>query len=152
MGISLYLNINQGRRSRRCFVKKHKRFSAEDVYRIGSQLFKILQYLENRSVVHGDISISNIVDDGQNIALLDFGLARYSGGGRTWQIDGACTADVILYLLYSDYHGRGDGVWYEELDISSAQKQCLKRLFDAENGYEHAEEAAAAFEAAFHIK
>ena len=84
--------------------------------------------MENRSVVHGDISISNIVDDGQNIALLDFGLARYSGGGRTWQIDGACTADVILYLLYSDYHGRGDGVWYEELDISSAQKQCLKRL------------------------
>ena len=151
-GYFFVLEYKSGQTLKALLCKKHKRFSAEDVYRIGSQLFKILQYLENRSVVHGDISISNIVDDGQNIALLDFGLARYSGGGRTWQIDGACTADVILYLLYSDYHGRGDGVWYEELDISSAQKQCLKRLFDAENGYEHAEEAAAAFEAAFHIK
>ena len=43
-------------------------------------MFEVLEYLHGRNVVHGDISVANVTDDGEKISLLDFGLARYATG------------------------------------------------------------------------
>lgn len=56
---------------------RHKAFSRAEIYRIGTQLLDVLVYLHSRSVIHGDISLSNVMDDGKRISLIDFGLARY---------------------------------------------------------------------------
>ncbi|RSX52038.1 serine/threonine protein kinase [Bifidobacterium callimiconis] len=56
---------------------RRKSFSRAEIYRIGTQLFNVLVYLHSRSVIHGDISLSNVMDDGKHASLIDFGLARY---------------------------------------------------------------------------
>ena len=116
---------------KRLFTEK-KVFAGEEILRIGTQLFDILAYLHSCGVVHGDISLSNIVDDGKKVSLIDFGLARYVREGQKeggFSLDYARTADVLIHLLYSSYSGGGDRPWHEELPLSREQKHFLKRLF-----------------------
>ena len=96
----------------------------------------MLEYLHGRNVVHGDISPANVTDDGEKISLLDFGLARYADGKTVrFSLDYARVANVILYLLYSGYEGKGDRPWYEELPLTDGQKEYLKKLLDPEEQF-----------------
>ena len=113
--------------------KKKKIYSSDEVLRIGGQLFDILEYLRSRSVVHGDISIANVVDDGNKISLIDFGLARYERkGGQDFRLDHARAANVLIYLLYSGYSGTGRRPWFEELQLSEGQRKFLLELMKPE--------------------
>lgn len=110
---------------------RRKSFSRAEIYRIGTQLLDVLVYLHSRSVIHGDISLSNVMDDGKHASLIDFGLARYmptrqgtdvrghESGAHSKpasahnaesavipdsgriDLDHARLADVLLYLMYS---------------------------------------------------
>ncbi|OZG58463.1 serine/threonine protein kinase [Bifidobacterium tissieri] len=141
---------------------RHKSFSRAEIHRIGTQMFDVLTYIHSRSVIHGDISLSNIMDDGERVSLIDFGLARYmsdmsdsSGIGMGIDIDHARFADVLLYLMYScdgleRQSGRARGTaWYDELDLTAPQMQCLKRLIGIGRPYGSTPEAAEAFRSAF---
>ena len=137
---------------------RHKSFSRAEIHRIGTQMFDVLTYIHSRSVIHGDISLSNIMDDGKRVSLIDFGLARYmsdmsdSGGIG---IDHARLADVLLYLMYScdglerQSSGTRGAAWYDELDLTAPQMQCLKRLIGIDRPYGSTPEAAEAFRSAF---
>lgn len=132
---------------------KKKIFSAEEMVRIGLQLFGLLEYLHSRSVVHGDISITNVVDDGERVSLIDFGLARYAGTDRSeFGLDYACAANVLIYLLYSGYSGKGDRPWYEELPLTEEQRKFLMELMEPDNrqsGVDRASGGAADVKAQF---
>ena len=130
------------------YVKKV--FTFEEIYGIGSQIFDVLEYLHRRNVVHGDISVANITYDGEKIGLLDFGLARYADGQNIrFSLDYACAANVLLYLLYSGYEGKGTLPWSEELLLSDEQKEFLKELLDPEMVFENACEAKQRFHRCF---
>lgn len=127
------------------FTKK-KVFNSEEIYRIGSQLFEVLEYLHGRNVVHGDISAANVTDDGKRISLLDFGLARYADGRNIrFSLDYARAANLLLYLLYSGYEGKGDHPWHEELPLSGEQKEFLKKLLEPEEKFKDTGEVRRAF-------
>ena len=139
---------------------RHKSFSRAEIHRIGTQMFDVLTYIHSRSVIHGDISLSNIMDDGDRVSLIDFGLARYmsdmsDSGNSSIDIDHARLADVLLYLMYSceDLARQPDtargAVWYDELDLTASQTQCLKRLIGIDRPYSSTTEAAKAFRSAF---
>ena len=108
------------------------------ICRIGTQLYDILEYLHSRNVAHGDISIANVVDDGGQVSLIDFGLARHVGdGSEDFRLDHARTANVLIYLLYSGYSGKGDRPWYEELTLTGEQRKFLLEVMrpeEAEGG------------------
>ena len=109
--------------------QKHRVFSSQDIFQIGAQLLDILLYIHSRSVIHGDISISNVLYDGLQVSLIDFGLASYIGQEEFGKdLDYACFGNLLLYLLYSGYHGPKKGAWYEELPLSQGQKDFLKSL------------------------
>lgn len=103
-------------------------------------------------VVHGDISVANVTYDGEKTALLDFGLARYADGRNIrFSLDYARAANVLLYLLYSGYTGKGNRPWYEELSLSGEQKEFLKKLLDPEKVFEDACELKQRFQRCFAI-
>lgn len=116
------------------------------------QIFDVLEYLHSRNVVHGDISVANVTYDGKKTALLDFGLARYADGRNIrFSLDYARAANVLLYLLYSGYTGKGNRPWYEELSLSGEQKEFLKKLLDPEKVFEDACELKQRFQRCFAI-
>ena len=130
--------------------KRRKVFSPEEIYRIGSQLFDILKYLHGRNVVHGDVSAANLLYDGEKLSLLDFGLARYADGRNIrFSIDYARTANVLIYLLYSGYSGKGDRPWHEELPLSEGQRGFLRRMMEREEAFRDTAEAAGEFQKYF---
>lgn len=130
-GYYFVLGYAEGNTLEKWLFKEKKVFTAQDVYRIGTQLFEILEYVHSRNVVHGDISIANVVDDGEQVSLIDFGLARYAGGDRQiFRLDYARTANVIIYLLYSGYTGNGRRPWHEELPLTPGQREFLRGLME----------------------
>ncbi|WP_312047419.1 protein kinase domain-containing protein [Anaerotignum sp.] len=123
-----------------CLFSKKKAYSLENIRRIGLQLLSIIAYLTNRNIVHRDISISNILDNGNNIFLIDFGLARcvrYDKMGM--QSDFHCFGEIILFLLYSRWNPTDKKhrtmAWYDELTLNDFQKLYIARLLKLEKPY-----------------
>lgn len=149
-GYYFVLEYKEGRTLKEWLFKEKKVFTSEEIFRIGSQLFDILAYLHGENVVHGDISVANIVCDRVRISLLDFGLARHADGQCIrFSLDYARAADVLIYLLYSGYEGKGNRPWYEELALDEKQKEFLKNLLEPTEIYESTEEVLRLFEKYF---
>ncbi len=149
-GYYYVLEYKEGASLEEWLFKRRKVFSPEEIYRIGSQLFDILKYLHGRNVVHGDVSAANLLYDGEKISLLDFGLARYADGRNIrFSIDYARTANVLIYLLYSGYSGKGDRPWHEELPLSEVQRGFLRRMMEREDAFRDTAEAAEEFQKYF---
>ena len=145
-GYYYVLEYKEGASLEEWLFKRRKVFSPEEIYRIGSQLFDILKYLHGRNVVHGDVSAANLLYDGEKLSLLDFGLARYMDDiSITPDQDHACFGNLLLYLLYSRYHGKKFGAWYQELDLPAAQELFLKRLLGLGQKYTSTPEVRKAF-------
>lgn len=114
-GYYFVLEYKDGFTLEQWLFEKKKVFTAEEIYRIGSQIFEVLEYLHSRSVVHGDISAAN----------------------------------VLLYLLYSGYGGKGDRLWHEELPLSGEQKEFLRKLMEPEEQFADTGEVRRLFEKNF---
>lgn len=135
-GYYFVLEYKEGLTLEQWLFDRKKIFTSGEIYRIGSQMFEVLEYLHGRNVVHGDISVANVTDDGEKISLLDFGLARYADGENIrFSLDYARAANVILYLLYSGYDGKGSRPWHEELPLTGEQKVFLKKLLEPEEQF-----------------
>lgn len=135
-GYYFVLEYKEGLTLEQWLFDRKKIFTSGEIYRIGSQMFEVLEYLHGRNVVHGDISVANVTDDGEKISLLDFGLARYADGENTrFSLDYARAANVILYLLYSGYEGKGRRPWHEELPLTGEQREFLKKLLEPEKQF-----------------
>lgn len=135
-GYYFVLEYKEGLTLEQWLFDRKKIFTSGEIYRIGSQMFEVLEYLHGRNVVHGDISVANVTDDGEKISLLDFGLARYADGENTrFSLDYARAANVILYLLYSGYEGKGRRPWHEELPLTGEQREFLKKLLEPEEQF-----------------
>lgn len=150
-GYYYVLEYKEGFTLEQWIFRQKKVFSSEEIYRIGTQLFEVLEYIHGRNVVHGDISAANVTDDGSRISLLDFGLARYADGrGIRFSLDYARAADLLLYLLYSGYEGRGRRPWHEELALLEAQKEFLKKLMEPEEQFKDTAEVRRIFGEVFY--
>ena len=135
-GYYFVLEYKEGLTLEQWLFDRKKIFTSGEIYRIGSQMFEVLEYLHGRNVVHGDISVANVTDDGEKISLLDFGLARYADGENIrFSLDSIRISIVILYLLYSGYEGKGRRPWHEELPLTGEQREFLKKLLEPEEQF-----------------
>ncbi|WP_165842327.1 serine/threonine protein kinase [Paenibacillus xerothermodurans] len=144
--------------------QQHVRFSEYQSLRVLRELLPIVSYLHAIGILHRDISIANVLLDGEFAALIDLGLARElvpAGTGHQdpleiepgdpsekvlrRQID--VTSDfyalghLLLFLLYSTYTARehnaaaDDIGWERELDLHPGTKKLLRRLLLAEQPF-----------------
>lgn len=149
-GYFFVLEYKPGATLENLLFHQRKQFSHDDIYRIGSQLLNILSFLHSQNIVHRDVSITNVMDDGSQISLIDFGLARFADGDRIrFDMDYSCFGNLLLYLLYSGFQGKSRRPWYLELPLSANQKEYLKKLMGLEPPFESCEEILTQFDACF---
>lgn len=132
------LQYMEGYTVREMLFKKGYKFSKEEIYSIGIKLIEIIVYLHNNKIVHGDISISNVMINENNVFLIDFGLARKVDNNYSYVLDYSYLGDFLLYLIYSSYEIKQNyknNPWYEELVLTSGQKLFLKRLLGIEPSF-----------------
>lgn len=119
-------------------------FKKSEIYEIATKLLDLAVILHNKNIVHRDIRLANvIIKDNNELALIDFGLARYINNERyIKQEDYWYIGDFLIHLYYSSYKpsSKLERPWYEELDLNDEERIFLKKLMGIEESYESIEE------------
>ncbi len=120
------------------------RFTRRDIYAVASQLLDITDLLHSNNIIHRDIRLPNVIlKNDKDLALIDFGLARFIDSDRhSKQVDYWYIGDFLIYLYYTNFKGnnRTNRPWYKELDLNYEEIKFLKRLMGMDGYYRNSEE------------
>ncbi|AIQ17630.1 hypothetical protein H70357_13900 [Paenibacillus sp. FSL H7-0357] len=126
-------------------------FGEQDTVKWTLELMERVQYVHSKGFVHLDIRIPNVIMRGEDLYLIDFGLAAPIGGNdtaarqqtqtgfnsvtpskpATIQGDLFDIGHLMLFMLYSRFNptsGAAEGNWMEELELSPQLELILIRL------------------------
>ena len=84
-----------------------------------------------------------IIRENKELALIDFGLARYINNEKyIKQEDYWYIGDFLIHLYYSSYKSdsKEERPWYEELNLNEEEKVFLKKLMGIDKEYENIEQ------------
>ncbi|MEK3990851.1 serine/threonine protein kinase [Robertmurraya sp. FSL R5-0851] len=135
-----------------------QRFTEEESLLYGLKLLERIEYLHQRGIVHRDLRIPNLMLEGEDLKVIDFGLAKWlshtDNKKRDLKSEISPQADYfqlghfLLFLLYSNYETTGsekERPWDEELSLSTETNQLIKRLLQVEKPFETINELKACF-------
>jgi serine/threonine-protein kinase len=113
-------------------VNHRYQLDKEKIYKIGSQLLDMVEFLHKNNIVHRDIRPPNVIlMENNELAFIDFGLARFIDNERyVKEMDYWYLGDFFIYLYYSSYKSadQAERPWYEELDLHPDERVFLKKL------------------------
>ncbi|WP_108671463.1 serine/threonine protein kinase [Peribacillus acanthi] len=125
----------------------------ESVY-IVRALLQIANYLHRKNIVHRDLRIPNILTNGDQLFVIDFGLATKSDNATSSNIENpkkeaSYVSDLwgighfFLFLLYSTFEPNStkEKSWHEELPLTEDAKVFIKKLLMLETPFESTEAA-----------
>lgn len=125
-------------------VNDRCKFTKEDIYKVASQLLSLLEVLHKSNIVHRDIRLPNvIVKRNMELALIDFGLARFIDNKiYVPQTDYWYLGDFLIHLYYTGHNNINDEdkPWFEELDLTSNEKIFLRKLMGLDAEYNNIQE------------
>ena len=113
-------------------------FSQGEIYKVVIKLIEIIKYLHKINIVHRDIRVPNVVINGEEVYLIDFGLARIVDNDKyVTAIDFSSLGHLLIHLYYSSFDGtsKKSGPWYEELELTEKETIFLKKLLGLEQEY-----------------
>ncbi|MCE5219754.1 MAG: protein kinase family protein [Clostridium sp.] len=114
-------------------------FTSSEIYKVGIKVIGIIKYLHERSIVHRDIRVPNVIIEEEEVYLIDFGLARLINNERyTPSVDFAYLGHLLLHLYYSSFKktNKKSEPWYNELELSLGEMNLLKRLLGLDDIYQ----------------
>ncbi len=171
-------------RGRPCFIMEHAKgksldellfhdnraFSEKQSLEIARKLLDIIAYIHAAGIIHRDISIANVILDGESVRLIDFGLARNLNATNSGETEADDVEDdaptekklrrkpdvtsdfyalghLLLFLLYSTYSEKSgtaaeEASWEEELTLHPLTKKLLRRLLMTEQPFARARDIA----------
>ncbi|TDF94478.1 serine/threonine protein kinase [Paenibacillus piri] len=144
-------------------------FTERDSLILIKKLLHVVDYMHAAGMLHRDISIGNVIVDGDAVKLIDLGLSRELAGGNAATDDPHdieaddpsekilrrnihVTSDyyavghLLLFLLYSTFHADDsasagvDSGWEQELTLHPDTKKLLRRLLLTEQPYKNVQE------------
>lgn len=139
----------QGKTFEQLIFTDGQKFTEEESLAFGFKLLERMEVLHQNGIVHRDLRIPNIMLEGNELKVIDFGLARWltdtDNKKRDLKSEISPQADYfqlghfLLFLLYSNYEDNVDEKerpWDEELSLSKEAKQLIKRLLHVEKPFE----------------
>lgn len=119
--------------------KEGHEFTREEIYEAALQLLELAEILHSQGIVHRDIRTPNVILMKNNqLALIDFGLARFIKSGYSVKTDYWYIGDFLLQLYYSTYNNiinKFERPWFEELDLTTQERIFLRRLMGLDRRY-----------------
>lgn len=137
------LEFKDGATFENLIYKEKRVFPTHEIHYIGMQIINILKYLHRAGVVHRDIRVPNALQDGHQVYLVDFGLARWIDNRKHQvNIDFAYLGDFLLHLYYTSYriNSRREKPWHQQLNLRAEERLFLKRLLGIEKKYRDIDE------------
>lgn len=131
-------------------IRDNHRFSRKEIYEYCAKLIDIIEVLQKNNIVHRDIRTPNVIlKDNNELALIDFGLARIiNKKNYEKELDYWYLGDFLIHLYYSSYESKTEEErpWYEELDLNNEELIFLKRLMGIKKCYSSIREIKEQFE------
>jgi serine/threonine-protein kinase len=127
-------------------------FTKSDIFTIINQLIETLEYLDQESIIHRDIKISNMMWNHGSLFLIDFGSARKIGRKSGYfNLDFWGIGDVFCRLASaSSEFFTGKHIWsIDALLMNKKQKYFIKRLLYIEKPYHTIQQIADDFHVLF---
>lgn len=129
-------------------------FSKVQCFELMKKVMTIVNHLHNCGMVHRDLRPPNIILDGNNVGIIDFGLARFLYEKREKKkrtslmreihprSDFYALGHTLLFLLYSGYEPstKKKKSWEEELDLSDYEKSFIRKLLQIDPPFHSASE------------
>lgn len=125
--------------------KKKYKLSKKAIYKVCEQLLDIIEVLHSYNIAHRDIRLPNVmVRENNDLALIDFGLARFVDGKKySFNEDFWYIGDLLVHLHYLSYDGESNDdekPWYDELDLTLLEKTFIKKLMGIDNSFSNINE------------
>jgi serine/threonine-protein kinase len=139
----------EGHTFEQLIFQEGKTYREVECFILAKKLLETINYLHQHQLVHRDIRIPNIMLEGEKLRIIDLGLAKYVGTEINTlkmhprkqinvQSDFYGLGHFILFLLYSSYSPEKkakERSWEEELAISDAAKNIIRRLLQIDKPY-----------------
>ncbi|MFI2855926.1 serine/threonine protein kinase [Paenibacillus sp. JSM ZJ436] len=163
----------EGRTLEELIFEQGHTYGEAECFSLAQQLLELAVHVHDCGFVHLDLRIPNVIIQGDELYLIDFGLSRQVGEELPsinqkhrpafWRKPAAATGSKVvdetsdledighfmLFMLYSSYepdNGMTDEEcsWREELDLSTQMRQFLDSLFGHSHPFSNSREALAA--------
>ncbi|WP_318508833.1 serine/threonine protein kinase [Bacillus sp. T3] len=152
-----------GKTFEQLIFEEGRQFDELESFTLGYELVKIFSFLQQNNIVHRDIRIPNIMWDGDQIKVIDLGLAKKVAGGTIenqksiihprkqidFKSDFYGLGHFLLFLLYSAYSpdvNEKEKSWEEELTLSYDAKSLIRKLLQIDPPYETTQQLKCDFE------
>ncbi|WP_269671074.1 protein kinase domain-containing protein [Metabacillus litoralis] len=127
-------------------------FSEEEALKEVYDVLELVKLFHDIGWVHRDLRIPNILKNGAEKYIIDFGLARFIKDDTSEQFDSLekklfrevsfksdfyALGHFLLFLLYSSFQPktREKRSWEEELDITDHSKRILRKMLQLDEPY-----------------
>ena len=83
-------------------LRRHGPLSLQQTYRLLENILEIIEYCHSKTLLHKDIKPSNVLINGNNVCLLDWGVSENFGNGRSESI--RANQDYVAPECYYGHH------------------------------------------------
>jgi serine/threonine protein kinase len=135
-------------------VQEGKSYTFLESVHIVRELLEIANYLHQKNIIHRDLRIPNILTNGTQLFVIDFGLATKEVISTSPIVENpkkeaSYVSDLwgighfFLFLLYSSFEpsSKKEKSWQEELPLSDDATTFIKKLLMIDNAFESTETA-----------
>ncbi|HYK72916.1 MAG TPA: protein kinase [Pseudoneobacillus sp.] len=135
------------------------KYNEKESFQLLLEVLKVINYLHGKGIIHRDLRLPNILINGSKVSVIDLGLAVLISEKEpipletlsiekrlfreiSFKSDFYALGHFVLFLLYSNYQvsSKKEQSWEEELTISDASKQIIRKMLKLEGSYDNIEE------------
>jgi serine/threonine protein kinase, bacterial len=161
----IIMDYKAGQTFEQLIFMEGKVYSERESFEVAAKVMGRIAGLHRKNIIHRDLRIPNILTDGDNIFIIDFGLARKATDKSISHASSEdprrpvhYTSDLyslghfLLFLLYSGYKPDTliEKPWEEELTLHPESKEIIQRLLQLKEPFENSKQALQAIQK--HIK
>ncbi|MFV2050601.1 serine/threonine protein kinase [Metabacillus sp. YM-086] len=148
----IVMEYKQGKTYEELIFLENMTFSEEEALKELYDVLELVKLFHDIGWVHRDLRIPNILKNGAEKYIIDFGLARFIKDDTSEQFDSLekklfrevsfksdfyALGHFLLFLLYSSFQPktREKRSWEEELDITDHSKRILRKMLQLDEPY-----------------
>lgn len=156
----IVMEYMHGKTYEELIFEEGRKFTEIEAFKELSQIVQLVKNIHHKGYIHRDLRIPNILKDGNNVCIIDFGLAKKINESCevhketfkneekrlfreiSYKSDFYALGHFMLFLLYSTYEPDSNQLktWEEELPITDVSKRILRKLLQIDVPYHHVNE------------
>jgi serine/threonine protein kinase, bacterial len=155
----LVMDYLKGRNVEELIFYDARIYNEKESFLLLLSVLKVVKHIHEKEMIHRDLRLPNILMNGNEVYVIDFGLAVFSNERDpnfhdvmplekrlyreiSYTSDFYALGHFLLFLLYSSYeeNSKKKQSWEEELNLTKEAQHIIRKLLKLDSVYEHIDE------------